>query len=756
MSIQEREINKKHAYKMKWSLSNYLPLIFIVLVIVLLCYVHSLSAGNYADFFPINGTFQNYNPVRRLLAGQIPYRDFYDYLGIGHLYIGSLFTLLFGGNYVASLRAFSFLTFGGFSSFAFLIFYSVCRKKDLAGSLTIFVMLFLLILPIIYKNSYTTGNQILSALIYALGTGNSARLIRGLILPISCGLLYGAYFIYERWIGNINFKYKEFLIPLTFGVISGFSFGWSNDYGIGTWLSLLILGFWLTICRKNSVSFIFKSTILMIIISILSISIFISIFTLGNLSSWYSINFGGGSYQNWYFNTIGVKSYYITDINMYLPVLIQAALALYYLGKLYVLRGTKYGFLRYGILALLNMTCFCVVNEYKLLSSGMLYEVAFSVLTLSIIAEIINLLYILVQKKELQKKLVIASIVLAMLWSINAAKYEYRFAIGSKEGVYIKELGGNSRVLGNDLLNTRIFLQDDQFFATYSSGQEVLSNIFQPSGTDYIIHVLGDKEREDYLSSFKNGNFKYTATIREDYTSWELWVLRANWFFYRELYRNWHPIYANRYEMYWERNENDTDNVILDGYTVNVVNINETTKKLIVSCNRNISGIADVFVDYATNKKNNLFSKLIFRCDVKISNTDANLTAEEKEKESNYLRGTSAEYIPIRVSNGYGEVTITSNPSNNTYLTINDAKCDGIYTVGYQYLLIESVDLETNTFILKSTLNSRDAINDIYFVKYGDIEYTVENIESNGDEIRIAVDKKIIELQNQPSILKVK
>lgn len=324
------------------------------------------------------------------------------------------------------------------------------------------------------------------------------------------------------------------------------------------------------------------------------------------------------------------------------------------------------------------------------------------------------------------------------------------------EGVYIKELGGNSRVLGNDLLNTRIFLQDDQFFATYSSGQEVLSNIFQPSGTDYIIHVLGDKKREDYLNSFKNGNFKYTATIREDYTSWELWVLRANWFFYRELYRNWHPIYANRYEMYWERNENDTDNVILEGYTVNVVDINETTKKLIVSCNRNISGIADVFVDYATNKKNNLFSKLIFRCDVKISNTDANLTAEEKEKESNYLRGTSAEYIPIRVSNGYGEVTITSNPSNNTYLTINDAKCDGIYTVGYQYLSIESVDQETNTFILKSTLNSRDAINDISFVKYGDIEYTVENIESNGDEIRIAVDKKIIELQNQPNILKVK
>lgn len=63
---------------------------------IAICVLHALPAGYYADFYPINGTFQNFNPVRRLLNGQIPYSDFTDYLGIGHLYLGSFATIIFG------------------------------------------------------------------------------------------------------------------------------------------------------------------------------------------------------------------------------------------------------------------------------------------------------------------------------------------------------------------------------------------------------------------------------------------------------------------------------------------------------------------------------------------------------------------------------------------------------------------------------------------------------------------------------------
>ena len=78
---------------------RYVWIYIQLILLLLLCYLHALSAGHTCNFRPINATFQNYNPVRRFLSGQIPYKDFTDYLGLGHLYMGALFTSMFGGNY---------------------------------------------------------------------------------------------------------------------------------------------------------------------------------------------------------------------------------------------------------------------------------------------------------------------------------------------------------------------------------------------------------------------------------------------------------------------------------------------------------------------------------------------------------------------------------------------------------------------------------------------------------------------------------
>lgn len=51
-------------------------------------------------------------------------------------------------------------------------------------------------------------------------------------------------------------------------------------------------------------------------------------------------------------------------------------------------------------------------------------------------------------------------------------------------------------------MDTDTFLDGEEFFATYASAQEVVSDTFQPSGTDYIIHVLGDEQRYDYIEAF--------------------------------------------------------------------------------------------------------------------------------------------------------------------------------------------------------------------------------------------------------------
>lgn len=113
-----------------------------IIILISICLLHSLSSAHYVDFYPINGTFQNFNPVRRLLDGQVPYEDFQDYLGMGHLYTGAIFTGLFGGNFQSSLLAFSFLTLLCLALLAVMIGNVILKKKKFHYYLLIFYCYF--------------------------------------------------------------------------------------------------------------------------------------------------------------------------------------------------------------------------------------------------------------------------------------------------------------------------------------------------------------------------------------------------------------------------------------------------------------------------------------------------------------------------------------------------------------------------------------------------------------------------------------
>ena len=52
-------------YKLKDAFSKKGFLLLEVILMMLICVLHAVSAGHYVDFFPINGTYQNYNNVIR-------------------------------------------------------------------------------------------------------------------------------------------------------------------------------------------------------------------------------------------------------------------------------------------------------------------------------------------------------------------------------------------------------------------------------------------------------------------------------------------------------------------------------------------------------------------------------------------------------------------------------------------------------------------------------------------------------------------
>lgn len=76
----------------------------MVILILSLCLLHAVDTCYSLSFGVTDGVFQNYNVVRRLLDGQVPYRDFTLYLGLGHLFSGSFFTWLFGGSGICRRR----------------------------------------------------------------------------------------------------------------------------------------------------------------------------------------------------------------------------------------------------------------------------------------------------------------------------------------------------------------------------------------------------------------------------------------------------------------------------------------------------------------------------------------------------------------------------------------------------------------------------------------------------------------------------
>ena len=108
---------------------------------------------------------------------------------MGHLYLGSILTALYGGDYQGSLQAFSFLTFGGLALLSLMVSMAVIKRKEVAGALANILLIVFLVEPLFYKNGIAGTSEILEALEYALGTGNSARFIRGMILPIACFLI---------------------------------------------------------------------------------------------------------------------------------------------------------------------------------------------------------------------------------------------------------------------------------------------------------------------------------------------------------------------------------------------------------------------------------------------------------------------------------------------------------------------------------------------------------------------------------------
>lgn len=671
-------VNNRDIKKIKLnSIFSVAMLIFIMA----LCLLAGLKRIYFSDFIPINGDFQNYNGFRRLLAGQVPFKDFYFYLGLGPLYINSFFVWIMGNNFTHSLFVTNAITALMFSIAVSTVF--ILNRLD--KKLTLFFTFLLLAFGLGYNDILNVNDFFdkFDFLSYAT-PGVSIRMQRA-FLPFAISflaLLVNKYNLHTKVKGQ---KVQYFI----FGFITGACLAWSNDYGISVFLTLGYI--FVLINLELNLTFI-KKSILYLLGIVAGAGLIISLFTLGHLLNWVDYNIlGVANDQYWYYLTdTKDKLLVLSDLPRGLELLCGFLVSIYLSYK--VRKGNE----SLHVVLLLFVTISTLISGYAYSVSSMKegqFTPFYLVFYVSVVSFFIK--YFTRQIKLIYKSAnlikILTLIFIAVFLTSNIASTVK--ALNTERGVYVEELGGSLSSYGNSLkILSQYYVKDGDLFSTYSSALDVISGKFQPSGIDYIIHVLGDQYRTKYMDSFHSTKPKYVTTIREDYSFWEYWVKRENWYFYRELLSKYKPVAVTEYNVLWELTEqSQAINAEIKKTNIKQVSPNEWEIE-VVTDPKITNAIADITFDYTSNWNENRWKGMGIRRIINITdgwNVEGGGGYNIPNNHDNYP-------IPVRITNGEGKVRITSYPENMTDLNISN--------VSVHQFFVDSLNYET---IMNSMLTDK-------------------------------------------------
>lgn len=264
------------------------------------------------DFVAYNGDFQNYNIFRRLLDGQVQFRDFTNYLGVGFLIINMPFIYFFR-NFGDSVFITNFTASVLYSIIILTAVYTVSKNKKRAYVIASVIPA----LVFIILNSNLSG-WVYYNLIYDVAfmekLGHSMRTARG-FLPY---LLVIIFYLYKMRKGEERASFQLFEKRRNLIVISlilGMFIVWSNDFGFSCigcfWVMLFIFQ---ELYFKKGV----KERILSYIISIVCAGVgficSVAVITHGSISAYFNTTLGITSYQFWYYGSQPYKCFTLYDI----------------------------------------------------------------------------------------------------------------------------------------------------------------------------------------------------------------------------------------------------------------------------------------------------------------------------------------------------------------------------------------------------------------------------------------------------------
>lgn len=658
---------------------------FFIASIVILSVLISLRINREIVYKAINGDFQTYNMVRRLLSGQIPFKDFFVYVGLGPLYLCSLLTLpnnTFWFNLVV-VDAGSIIIFCCLLS---LIIYLFTKSKKVS---IISSALFIAITygAILFTDSLNVDNLVVTryllnltkSLYYFTITDNSIRSWRNFIVTIIAILMLVSFRNGRTKIRSLYRKSGFYLGSAVLGALGSIIILWSNDYGVASYITLSFCYFLWMLINKKLVKTIF-GTIIYSASTLLFIYLIISLVTLGHFTEWFKYTLSVSQYQSWYYlfskNLLFKSIYFDFVVVVYIGIVIFNIVVIL---KKKNMQGTSFNYIMLFIL-LSNLIASYIYHigscNYNLLSSiYILFDIFVLVVVPSLIWRKLNL------SKKAKKILLYPAYILMILIIAVLAVKEINYKVDKNSANYVDgRVEGVVYKYGSDLNEIDNIIGESSYFSTYASALEAMRNEFHPTEFDYIIHVLGDDYRQEYLDNFTVNDYDYVLTIDRSYSGYEGWVQNANWYFYRQIFLNYQQLENIGYNIIWKKSDNTAYSI--ENINVEVVRTNEHTVDIYIKIDEDGCYIADIKLDYMTQIKTDgvkgvhhsmvqVYQEYIDDSEFEYSMTYYNYFNIPKESDKYY--------IPVYIQDGIGHVTLKYIPENYGYLEIENITLENIF-----------------------------------------------------------------------------
>ena len=671
--------------KVNKFLSRYGILLFVVSAIIVSSYYGIERIFN-VDFVCTNGDYQNYNVLRRFLDGQVPYKDFTNYLGMGLLILCAPLLSLhnnFAGNLFVTNMVASF----AFILFVTVIFYLVTGNKKVscfAGLLFPKLVSSDFLLGVIPVYGYYT-DYYLGLLAYP---NNSFRIGRMFWPIILC--LISIFFIYAKKDKKNNSLLRFYAATpkgaTIIGFITGIGMTWSNDFGFCCIGSVFLIMFILTIADKYQRE---KGVLLwkrfMYFFPALFIGMFLSIVlaSQGNIGRWFDFTFGVGDWQYTYFGRRFDDKYSASLITLFTLKQLKRTrihLLIYFTSMMYCLyKLCKDKANDRIILYVFLFTSVIASHMFYILGSGGdgFTEGTYGLVIISFWAMVTRFIYEISKKVNLNRYidkaiLLVTVIYIGFMYYSDISIYkQYKNENITRNTNYVAELGGITSY-AEDLRRMDTLVADDTLFSTYATALEDIRDEYQPTGSDYVIHALGNKKYTEYVNDFISQKYKWVQTTNYYTWPWEIWTSKASWELYKEIYSNYTLNSNHGYWTMWKY-AGENYNVINPDITISIEQINEGTVSINVQSKEKRPCYVDVELNWTTERLDNIHGRLALRELVFVEDIDSAFYKDDKSA-GYFLKKDGVKNIPIYMEEGKGQVILRVVPENALSLQINSVQ----------------------------------------------------------------------------------